>query len=321
MVSLASRVLALGRIAFESSVGGPLRVSVSGREARAEQRFVRAQAETYGFSSLTLEALKACWAPKPAADTFFILGSGASVRDLCEADFLHVGEQRSVGINNWPLHPFVPDVFAFESVPWVGDGNDFARALSYLNREDIVAAGPPLLVLRPRSGNSLKELNDLPPGFRERVFFYGRITPVTRRKKNLESEIGFLTKNLGRNYPGVLLDSGASVVRLIHLALVMGYPKIVLVGVDLNNTEYFWENNRDYDLNLVPERPANNQQSAKHETMGTLIRPFSVPDMVIALKSAAETGFGAKLYIGSPKSELAQYLPLYPWKVAAIEGE
>jgi len=101
----------------------------------------------------------------------------------------------------------------------------------------------------------------------------------------------------------------------------MGYSKIVLVGVDLNNTEYFWENNRDYDLNLIPEWPANNQQSAKHETMGTLIRPFSVPDMVIALKSAAETGFGAKLYIGSPKSELAQYLPLYPWKVAAIEGE
>jgi hypothetical protein len=65
---------------------------------------------------------------KPHADTLFILGSGASVEDLGPEYFREINSQVSVGINAWPLHHFVPDLYAFEPVP-EGD-SDHYRTMS-----------------------------------------------------------------------------------------------------------------------------------------------------------------------------------------------
>ena len=229
------------RANFESAWARWLRTAVTLREARAEHAFVSAQAKRSGLQPYEPRVVDSLLESKQQADTLFVLGSGASIRDLTPANFDEIRVQRSVGINNWGIHPFVPDFYAMESVPWVGDGKDFSRALGLLGREDIIAARPPLLVLRPPGGRELPEIAQLPRQLIDRVFYYGRVTPSTRQVGNLEGDVRRVLAPLISRHPGVFLDSGASVVRMVGVALSLGLKRVVLTGVDLNNTEYFWE--------------------------------------------------------------------------------
>jgi hypothetical protein len=121
------------------------------RDARRESSFALRQAETASVPLLSPDRLRDKLGLDSGADTLYILGSGASIEDLTSAHFDHIAKHSSVGINNWGVHPFVPDIYSFESVPWVGDGQDFPRAMGLLDRGDIRSRQPEILVLRPKT--------------------------------------------------------------------------------------------------------------------------------------------------------------------------
>jgi len=301
------------RLVLELPGVGVIRQLIFEREAAAEHRFVHRQALMHNVRVLDPEKLSQSLENTRNRETFFILGAGTSVNALLPEEIEEIGRQCSVGINTWGIHSFVPDMFALESVPWVGDGKDFSRALSLLRREDILGRRPALLVLRPRTGDNHADLHKIPRELFGRVLYYGRVSPTTRESSKLRQDARKLLHTVGTKYPGVFLDSGASVVRMMGLGIAMGFRKIVLVGVDLNSAEYFWENNPDYDLGSLPLPPVNNQRSSGHETTISAHRAFSVVEMVKILAEAFEANFGARVFVSSSKSELAKYLPKYPW--------
>jgi hypothetical protein len=301
------------RFFLETPPGFFVRRGVVARESRVEEKFVRTQAESVGVHVFEPQEFGGKLKDKPSADTFFILGSGASINALTPGNFGEIARHRSVGVNNWPVHEFVPDIYSFDSVPWVGDGHNFRRSLDLLHREDIVRARPLVLVVRLRDPQAIEVLGTLPPELRERVHFYGRTLPATRKAKNLNSDVRDLIARVLPRTKGIVLDSGASIVRLIGIGLSLGYKKIVLAGVDLNDTRYFWENNPSYSAESLVNTPINNQNGATHETTSTWIRPFSVVDMVRALANAVSEDFNGQISVVSPKSELASFLPVYSW--------
>jgi hypothetical protein len=247
------------------------------------------------------------------SDKFFILGSGASIEQLSPENFAEIGRHQSVGINNWGLHPFVPDMYSFESVPGVGDGQDFRRSLELLNREDIIARSPALLVLRPKTRGGLASLSSLPAELRDRVFFYGRITPATRQTRNLIADFDSFFRTVSPRNPCVLLDSGASIVRMAILGIILGYRHLVFAGVDLNNSRYFWEENPLYFSQRTPTRPVNNQAGSMHETLSSLTRPFGVIQLVRQLSVYVEKFMGGTIRVSSPSSALAEFLDQHEW--------
>jgi hypothetical protein len=301
------------RLILELPPSGFFRRLIFEYEAFVEKQFVKAQAIAHNVGDLDPKKLSQSLEIRSDADTFFILGSGSSVGALLPENFEEIRRQRSVGINTWGIHSFVPDIYALESVPAVGDGKDFLRSLNLLRRSDIVSRTPALLVLRPRTGDDHSELHDLPRELFERVFYYGRVSPTTRKIKNLRHDVPEHLNALGARYPGIFLDSGASVVRMMGLALAMGFRKIVLVGVDLNDSEYFWENNPDYNWEALPVRPVNNQKNSVHETTMSTNRAFSVIHMVGVIAKVSEAQNGTRVYVSSSKSELAKFLPQYCW--------
>ena len=321
MPQIPAVVVSLVREVVEKSWARRVRSAITLKEARAEQRFVNGQAEKSGVKAFQPNSFESMLESKKQADTLFVMGSGESIRNLSSVNFEEIRSQRSVGINNWGIHRFVPDFYALESVPWVGDGKDFARALGLLSREDIVGARPPLLVLRPPTGRQLPELATLPSPLADRVFYYGRVSPSTRRVSNLGQDAKSILAPLIAAHPGVFLDSGASVVRMVGVALSLGLTRVVLTGVDLTHTDYFWENNPEYDLSTLRDMPVNNQKgywsekssSGQHETMNTTIRPFSVSEMLAALSPVLLQHFGLTLFVSSPQSGLAGFLPIFDW--------
>jgi hypothetical protein len=301
----------LARCALETPPGFFVRRGVVAREARSEENFVRNQAQQVGVHIFQPQEFLGKLEAKPSADTFFILGSGASINYLTPGDFEEIARHRSVGINNWPIHEFVPDMYSFDSVPWVGDGSNFRRSLDLLHREDIVRARPLVLVVRLKDPAEIEVLETILPKLRDQVHFYGRVMPATRKVKNLTRDVGDAIARVLPRTEGIVLDSGASIVRLVGIGLSLGYKKIVLAGVDLNNTQYFWENNTSYNSESVINTPVNNQSQVAHETTSTWIRPFSVVDMLRALATVVSEDFGGQISVASTQSALTSFLPVY----------
>lgn len=293
--------------------GSMLRHYVFRSEARRAATRLSSVAKSSGLNALSLSAFDYALSRRPTADTFFVLGSGASIEELNANQFAEIASQCSVGINTWPVHPFVPDILSFESVPYVGDGQDFPRNLSFLHREDIVAKAPLILVLNPKSERELEHLAVMPEALRSSTYLYSRVSPVTRSETRLASDISYFFSHLLQRNPGILLDSGASVVRMIVLGIALGFRRIVLAGVDLNGSRYFWEENPSY-LERSNQKPKNNQQGSGHETMTAKNRPFSVASMVVALDSYFRSKFAGSIEIASDTSALSGLLAPAEWR-------
>lgn len=141
---------------------------------------------------------------------------------------------------------------------------------------------------------------------------YGLVAPATRKKRNLNGDLVEFFRRPGRApASAILLDSGASIVRLASLGLVLGYKKIVFVGVDLNHSRYFWEENPLYLKKLGLASFASSQVRGVHETMIPVGRPFIVADMLFYLAQAARQLFEAQFFVASESSALSKFLPVF----------
>lgn len=306
--------LSFFRPLLEISASHRLRSRIMIHDARRETVFTQRRGELSSVPLLSTERVRGSLGPDSGANTFYILGSGASIESLTDEHFLQISRQTSVGINSWGVHPFVPDIYSLESVPWVGDGRDFARSLALLNRDDIYARQPEILILRPKTADEIGNLKVLPDNLRGLVSYYGRVAPATRKYSNLVGDVTRYFDHVVPRYPSVVLDSGASVVRMVVLGIILGFRRIVLAGVDLNESPYFWEKRPEYLLSLAGAPPVNNQVTSTHETLSSLNRPFDVKTMLRALDCYFQAERGGQLLVTSPDSALAEFLPLETWE-------
>lgn len=284
-----------------------------GFEASRERRFVSNQARKSGVFLWERDKFLSNLKPKPLSDTFFILGAGSSINNLSLGNFNEIASHYSVGVNTWPVHSFVPDFYSFECVSWIGDGFDLSRALQSLGRKDILEAKPPILLLRLKTDSEISQLQALPKGFQGPLFFYGRVSPSTRKESNLEGDLTWFHKTQNNSTPQIVVDSGASIVRMISLGIFLGYRRIVLTGVDLNNSPYFWQENDFYAPQLRQFPVYSRQTGPSHETLDTARRPFTSTDMIRELAHVVTNSFDGTIYVSSQESSLASILPIYPW--------
>jgi len=243
---------------------------------------------------------------------FFVLGNGNSVNELDHDCFDFMGEHFSVGLNAWPLHPFVPKAYGFEL--WEGlERNPLefsflvASALSKSEGQDS------LWLLRPRKSDfaRIETLRTEIPNLTFRV--YGRANVASRSLGSLDADLTrsfrFLARN--RRLRSVLIDNGSSVVRMISLALVYGFKKIVLVGVDLNDGQYFWYNQKFIRHHGDFRDLCQREPGEGRDTLSTATRPYSALDFIFALNRVAQAQFGAEVFVSSSSSALASGLAVY----------
>lgn len=290
---------------------GPVRTLISQREARREQLFVEHRSQELGFKSLIVAELLEK-ASKPIADTMFILGSGSSIERLTVQQFEHIRSGISVGVNAWVLHDFIPDIYAYEPVP--DENTDHYHTLSLLNREEVIEGKPLVLVLRPRTPVEDGQLMQIPGDLISRTFLYGRVAPFTRNVDVLSSDIGSLVASLSRvGADAVTVDSGASIVRMASLAVRLGIPRVVFVGVDLNTTEYFWQVNPAHLERHGLSVFGSGQTGIVHETLSSVNRAFAVTDMLRAMAEAHAAHNGGEFFVASSSSKLADQMAVYSW--------
>ncbi len=315
MFGAVSREESFQRRFIESRVAKPIRLAASLDLARREQAIVESAAQSSLIN--VLDCSRAFARRAPSSDqTLFILGSGPSVEDLTEKDFALIKQGVSIGLNSWVIHPFVPDIYGFESVAEEGDSHEAGVLSSLLSRSDIIDASPLILHLRPHAWTKPNMQVHAPNELRKNFFFYGRTQLFTKSQKNLEGDIGVLlkAKNFGWFPQSILIDSGASVVRMASLGVFAGFKKIVFVGVDLSSTRYFFEVNPDR-LKTVGVKSFNpwKDRGLMHQTQERDSRNFSAAEFIVSFAKMSNDFGGHQFFSGSRKSLLAEHLPIFDW--------
>lgn len=294
------------RCLFESSVLWWVRLAIFTRDASRENKRLHRNGLTVRLPVLESEHFRMMKASKPDATTAFILGTGESVAELTDGRLDFIRAQFSIGVNQWILHPMIPDVYAYEV-------DKDVRLLQALERPSVREKSPYMLFLNPTRPEDFSNIDHMPEFMRPRAFVYGRVNIWTRRRVNIARDfISVMRLSSRRLFSGVVLDNGASIARMISLCISLGFREIVLTGVDLNSTEYFWHQDPGLLAESKVKDPRTSQRGSFHETVSAANRPFPIHVYLMALAPVLAQ-VGVNLRVESPKSLLAGSLPVFQW--------
>ena len=299
---------------FESPAAASLRKQVWKSAAARASQSAEMVASSYGYR--TLDTTEDFFEPGKSKETLFLLGGGSSINDLSDNDFAHIRSQASIGFNVWAIHPFVPDAYSFETGKEEdGPSEDTQFVSQQLLRQDVIRAGPKFLFLRPTLPASPKNLVQVPQELHNNQFMYGRANLPTRDRSNLLTDVHQILQSykIGEAPHNVLLDNGATVVRMLVFGALQGFKRIVLTGIDLDDRPYFWMAPEYRHGSPEISRIFPRRSGVPHDTLETVDRPFPVDHVIVALRKALQEDFGITVYVGSPRSTLAPRIPVYSW--------
>jgi hypothetical protein len=227
------------------------------------------------------------------SDTVFIFGSGASLNDMTSDEWAAIAQHDTFGFNWWVHQRFVrTDFHLIRGIP----DTDLDRR-----------------VWRPQVAEYFRLLRQT-PCFAETVF----LVHTGFRAVNGNRAIGY--RYLPRSNPVFLwrtsmrvgapslsfaegLVHGQSTIQeSINAAYLLGWTRIVLVGVDLYDRRYFWLP-REETRSIDERRGSNAAQQHVQATMGLVETLCSWREWLVAK--------GVELDVYNPRSLLAAALPVY----------
>lgn len=246
---------------------------------------------------------------KKKSEKIFIFGGGSSINDLTRKNFMEINKNCSIGINMWIFHKFVTDYYMIELT---NDNNLNERfrlkILSLLNKKSkspmFLIYKAPHVFAKPSQWIKLKNS--------KKVFFYEYLRPDIF-KNNIEFEfkntLNFLSK---KNKKSNVLTLGitATIIRAISLSLLLGYAKVIILGIDLKNTNYFWKNE---DKNFRGIK-TNQKSYGYHLTAKKRFGGMQVQKSILILEKLARKKFSSCIMISTNKSLLSSKLEKYKWK-------
>jgi len=249
---------------------------------------------------------------KDKNDIFFILGGSCSINDLESKDWELVRTSKSLGINQWYVHPFVPDILMVEGYR-AADINSEQYQIQAKNMRCYLRNNPVTLLLKDLNGshaawpeiiqNSLGEVYSMPKF----------IVPGTNNE-SVKKALKILKKfNFHNIYP---LSSRVSVTLAMSIGLLLGYKKIVLCGFDLKDGVYFWEKDGFVPHNDIHLLPPNSGQpdKKKHSTMNRSVNEKTADQSILSFYNEILKPSEVELFVGSPKSLLSDQVPIFDWR-------
>jgi hypothetical protein len=268
-----------------------------------KDEYCRRQLGIRRFLDLDLRAAK-------HSDTLFILASGSSINKISTARWDMIARHDSIGFNFWPIHPFVPNMYFVETIPanFPHMFEVFCRVARHRAKDysSVIKVVTELRYALPTLRFAGAEEFPGPwytlPSFpvaasTEAEFAYGL--------SYLRSKGLFAAADRIR----IVFKQASTLSSLIALAIRMQYRTIVLCGVDLNHSEYFYQ-----DTVLYPET-ASLEFSPRHQPHATnLPMPWriTIESVILEMKRQLLDPAGIQLYVENRSSALWPKIPETP---------
>ena len=239
----------------------------------------------------------------------FIFGSGSTIKELTLSNFDEIDSCYSIGINKWIFHNFIPNCYMIELTDDdILNAKFRVRTLALLKNK---SKSPIFLIYRGRLSDPIKLQKWMRGMNSKRVFLYEYLRPDIF-KKNIKSEfvksLKLLKKNIKSNV--LTLGVGATIERAISLTLLLGYSKLTILGVDLKNTRYFWN---DEDSNFKDIRHGQ-KNYGYHITAIKNFGRLPVQESILILDKIAREYYDSRILISTNKSLLSSKLEKYKWQ-------
>lgn len=252
------------------------------------------------------------------SDTVFIFGTGASINTYPDEWWRIIRNHDSIGMNFFLLHEHVPTFHVMEGV------NGERRLLlsdRYIERGDY--RNVPLILKTQLSNLSssrietrINELTALPAAIRSRLYLSVDLLAAGKTPAGVEASYRlFSSFGLWTPKPRILTVTKrrGSVAYVINLAVRAGYRRLVLCGVDLNHSEYFYDSRRpELEATGLPV-PDNRESGHVHGTNDPDKDPVTIHHVIMAIKRAVLDPAGIELLVAKDTSALYPDLSLFDW--------
>ena len=241
---------------------------------------------------------------KKKSKTLFILGSGASINELRNSDWQMIRENDSVGFNLWPIHNFVPTFYMFEPSKYP-DRVKLVHELLSLKVDEY--RDVPMIGVYFGDERTNRHLDGFPKELKENTYMSYALIPG-KEKHTFEKGLKLINES-GLYKANLLFSKRATVARAVLFGFQMGYKDIVLCGVDLNNTKYFYEDEKY--KNLPISIPQKHQKGNVHNTLDKTYGELTIDIVIQEINKSLLQPNNVNLYIGSRNSALYPMLPFY----------
>lgn len=240
-----------------------------------------------------------------ASDTLFVLGSGGSIAGIRRWEY--VREHDSVGFNFWLLHDFVPDFYFTEAPRDESDRECLIRNLrrvqgrykdvTFFNKVRVGSDGIDSVLAECR----LAHHSLVPVAF-------GASSPKELRGLARRYRGSILMRHLFFNCQGV-----ATVELAVLFGWTLGYKKIVLCGVDLTDTKYFFEQPQYEGLAARGFLPTNHSATGSVHKTNDPYRAWGGVTVTEVLRVFQQEVLrqGCQIYVESGTSSLAGIFPVH----------
>lgn len=249
------------------------------------------------------------------SDTLFVLGSGGSINDITAAQWRTIAAHDSLGFNNWLVHAHVPTYYALE----LPSTTTPARARTIDNTQHNLAlaapryAGVPFLLASDRAAPLCPSF--LPAALRP----FAYVIPMQLVLGTTSQQVAFalhVHRALGHCTPrphcSHMLKKRASVFRHVYFGLLAGYQRIVLAGIDLNNTPYFFDDHArgEHPHGYRLDHVLTQNPGPVHRTNDPTEGQVTVAVMLEILERIALRPLGVELRLLHSSSALYPQIPL-----------
>jgi hypothetical protein len=250
------------------------------------------------------------------SDNVFILGSGASINHI-KGGFISIKEKGDIiGLNFSLLLDIMPSVF-FVHEPWLPQPHEMKKYFGLLQYRYESYRHIPLIYDYRQTVAAKVSLDLFPQSLRNRTYLNSPLqlpcNNVSLMKDILEdySRKGwFKTGSFSH-----LIHHMSTMSLAVHFAICAGYKNIILLGVDLNNASYFFDEIKsNVPVDLLPNMQRDRKKMHSTADPKFILRDKSLPfdKYLILLRDKIMGPKGINLYIGSSTSLLYPRLPLWP---------
>lgn len=256
------------------------------------------------------------------SDTVFVLGTGASINNYPPEWWRVIQNHNSISMNFFLLHEHIPTFHVMEAA---GGIRRDLLAIRYVDRADyrdvpLILKSQLTNLSSRRVANRLDHVAALHPEVLGRTYLSADVAAVGRTVKDMEASYRVLGR-LGLWNPkerfSTLTKRRGSVSYVVNLAVRAGYRRIVLCGVDLNHTEYFYDARRmELEAAGLPV-PPNKEPGEVHSTNDPAKHPVTIHHVIATIKQTFLDPAGVELLVGSETSALHPDLACFDWEGAS----
>lgn len=249
--------------------------------------------------------------------TVFVLGSGPSINELSDSQWAVIQEHTSIGFNWWLFHEYVPDLYVFENFSPTQRDLLAERAYEYkktpLVLKHAVSNFSPM-----KHRRRIRELALIPLSIRRNIHLSSDTIIPGRTHAELRSAIRFMDRTGIFNTKDQfqwLPKRTASLTFIVALCVRAGFQHIVLCGVDLNRSGYFFSGNSKLMRRYSQAAPSHSHvpSSGLHATEDGREKVLPISDILQVMYESILIPRGITLSVAHGDSRLATTMPVYNW--------